>query len=664
MSLNTVYAYFTASSTAPAKVTHTGSIDVTFDVDDASSIVATTETGTTKIIPGDTLTLSGTVTNVGTADAYVILAYAIKIQKVGAQGYETLAQNHLTFNAENNLVEITGTTGNYPNLATLIKTTENDNSKSFASTNAITYKFDAQTYDNSFQNAKIKYEISAYAIQTAHITQADATDMLLKTAGYYDNKIVGNGVQASTPSPTSPVEIQSVGNKITNLLGYNDSVDKVILNSVSVKSVGNGTYSIKSSGNNSGGYLTIDIPEVVIEPNTTYYLHFRNFNNPANTSFGRNFELRNGDAKVIQFCNINDFHYENATFTAQSEVAESVVCNQIYMWLGSEETDIFDFTIQPSIDFQAKTIDYEMYGKYEITKSFSKSNLLGYNAEVDEEILNNVSVKSIGNGSYSIKSGGNNTGGNVVIPIPEIIIEPNTTYYLHFRNVNGESNTAYFRNFELRDNLNNRIISFLNATNTKENIIVPAQSLMTEAVACSQIYMWLGSSANIYDFTMQPSISLVEAEEYERYISPINIYLDEPLRKVGNAADYVDLETGTLVRCVGEYVFTGDETWVLENSSAEFIECYTQALRDVKANGVDVLSNRLPMGTYFTEPINSMWGRDNNKAISITIALEYVEAASAEGMKNLIAAWYENGNPLVVQFILESPIVEKINVIS
>ena len=52
------------------------------------------------------------------------------------------------------------------------------------------------------------------------------------------------------------------------------------------------------------------------------------------------------------------------------------------------------------------------------------------------------------------------------------------------------------------------------------------------------------------------------ATDYEPYHKPIttNIYLDEPLRKVGDYADYIDFENGKVVRNVEKYTFTGKET--------------------------------------------------------------------------------------------------------
>lgn len=50
------------------------------------------------------------------------------------------------------------------------------------------------------------------------------------------------------------------------------------------------------------------------------------------------------------------------------------------------------------------------------------------------------------------------------------------------------------------------------------------------------------------------------ATDYEPITT--NIYLDEPLRKVGDYADYINFEDGKVVRSVGCYTFNGDEEWV------------------------------------------------------------------------------------------------------
>lgn len=48
-----------------------------------------------------------------------------------------------------------------------------------------------------------------------------------------------------------------------------------------------------------------------------------------------------------------------------------------------------------------------------------------------------------------------------------------------------------------------------------------------------------------------------------------NIYLNEPLRKVGDYADYIDFETKQVVRKVGVKTFDGTEEWILHTTTKE-----------------------------------------------------------------------------------------------
>lgn len=60
--------------------------------------------------------------------------------------------------------------------------------------------------------------------------------------------------------------------------------------------------------------------------------------------------------------------------------------------------------------------------------------------------------------------------------------------------------------------------------------------------------------------------------DFEPYIDETyttNIYLPEPLRKVGEYADYVDFANGKVVKCVGVKTFNGSEAWVKHTTTKE-----------------------------------------------------------------------------------------------
>lgn len=54
------------------------------------------------------------------------------------------------------------------------------------------------------------------------------------------------------------------------------------------------------------------------------------------------------------------------------------------------------------------------------------------------------------------------------------------------------------------------------------------------------------------------------ATDYEPYSSPvtINLYLNEPLRKIGDYADYIDFAKEKVIRNIKEITFDGSENWV------------------------------------------------------------------------------------------------------
>ena len=93
-----------------------------------------------------------------------------------------------------------------------------------------------------------------------------------------------------------------------------------------------------------------------------------------------------------------------------------------------------------------------------------------------------------------------------------------------------------------------------------------------------------------------------KATDYEPYYEPVtyNIYLDEPLRKVGNYADYIDLKKEKVVRNVKTInlsttlpKFNFSTNWDNEN----YTTCYFFAKDRVQEWG-NVLCNYFPLGGH------------------------------------------------------------------
>ena len=74
---------------------------------------------------------------------------------------------------------------------------------------------------------------------------------------------------------------------------------------------------------------------------------------------------------------------------------------------------------------------------------------------------------------------------------------------------------------------------------------------------------------NIYsEFQVENSSKITSYEPYKEMIT--NIYLDSPLRKVGDYADYIDFKTGKVVRNIKKITLNGSENWIYDSNFNAF----------------------------------------------------------------------------------------------
>ena len=146
---------------------------------------------------------------------------------------------------------------------------------------------------------------------------------------------------------------------------------------------------------------------------------------------------------------------------------------------------------------------------------------------------------------------------------------------------------------------------------TNQNLI--KKQVTVTADVNGYIYLnFAGSSANFdqyilnNNFQIEISPSKTDYEPYG-YKIPItisdgidtkttNIYLDEPLRKIGDYADYIDFENGKVIRKIGKVVLDGSETdWVYDSSLYRFSKSITNA--NTLENRNPIISNRFISNT-------------------------------------------------------------------
>lgn len=128
-----------------------------------------------------------------------------------------------------------------------------------------------------------------------------------------------------------------------------------------------------------------------------------------------------------------------------------------------------------------------------------------------------------------------------------------------------------------------------------------------------------------------------------------DVYLDEPLRKIGKYEDYIDFENRKVIRNIGARVFNGTESWKLETLSGG-TNCYMR-LSDAKGdNLVTLYCNK---GKYYNSG-----NLTNDFAIRISTSgnfnYRYPNVSSISTYKQMLADWDAEGNPLYINYALNT----------
>lgn len=331
-----------------------------------------------------------------------------------------------------------------------------------------------------------------------------------------DYKIYGNSVQDTskygTPSPSNPVEVQSVGDRTINLFDINNlkSSNNVVNNNNGTISV---TASVGSSGVASGQTNKLSDYAPELEVGKTYVLS-------ANTT---------GKIKYIYLNITKSVWMFGSTRTITEDDLNSVV-----YWYANGDTDTSFTAILSEIQIEQSTAktEYEPYG-YKIPVKVSGKNLFG---NLENKWVN-VSGTIVTDAKARITQNIPCKEGDIFTISASFSTDiSNAILVLNFRDIN-----------------NNSLIR--KVVNAKKNMS------LTMTAPTNSAYLVAGHYIAEPDWVQLENGTT--STDYEPYVEPqtVNIYLDEPLRKIGEYADYIDFESGKVVRNIKYMEFTSDDSW-------------------------------------------------------------------------------------------------------
>ena len=322
-----------------------------------------------------------------------------------------------------------------------------------------------------------------------------------------DYKIYGESVQEATPSITIPVEVESVGDKTKNLFDIEDYPDTT-----------------------SGNARYIDITKFKIGTELTISANVNSQFKISSASGAAGALTRDG---------------KTCSFTMKQEYID---IGKLYIisratWNSMTKAEAEEAQIQ--LEYGLTPTEYEpYYENYKIPIVVRGKNLFDYTKlpiranEIDGSIVEHDGVLC-----YRYRDGDTSKNYGFIYTAD---FKENTQYTFTTRIILGEDGKKAGIKFKYIDGtqkvydiaLSNKIYSFISEANKTVG------SIETTFYNASQKYM---------DLSVTQLEEGITATDYEPYHEPVtsDIYLDEPLRKIGEYVDYIDFENGKVVRKVG-----------------------------------------------------------------------------------------------------------------
>lgn len=454
---------------------------------------------------------------------------------------------------------------------------------------------------------------------------------------YLAYNIGGNSIQNGTPSPSSASEIESVGVQSTNLIPFTYTSKTINGVTVTVNNDGSLTYNGTSTASSSYEIFSGEMP--LIEGQKYYF----------------------SDCSV-QLNGVSGNYMSNG-YTAKSGDYISL----IWIWNASGTT--FNNVVKkPMLSNSAITSSsYERSG-YKIPIKVSGKNL--FNAPLWETSVtgNGITVEYLESEDCFLLNGtatSTNSVAGKYINIPSV---PGTSYVLSAKYVSGSIDrtngsggkyaVAYFGNADT-----------INTTNNWHSIHLQNQDVTGSVKVNNKNYItrfWFYVSQGVTFDNYKVKIQLEEgstATDYVPYVEPktYNIYLDEPLRKVGNYADSIDYASGKIIRNVGIKNLSEIKSLSSWNDKTTHWYGYFSLLDDAKAISelkimCDKFECKYPRNSNIAETYLSNDTASYPKIIYYNIVkTECPEVSSQSEM----LTWLKNTNANI-HYVLATPIEETI----
>ena len=401
--------------------------------------------------------------------------------------------------------------------------------------------------------------------------------VLEKSAGkpLRDYKVYGESIQAEPPTPDSPQEIECVGDKTKNLFDVFNQTFTSSSDRCATETLENGTLRITNlkvyQYSTAGCWIPYMVSDFVGKTITVSF-KTKCSNEDLYAGLVVRFETIDGTSGWNA---LEKFNYGSSSITISRAITETMA--QTYgrirfnFYTNASATaigEVGDYVDFENIQLEISDVatEYEPYGKYKIPITVRGKNYADINNPSSSDVLKYDVTNNIIRATCIA-----NTAGSMFLRVGKYSDFVGKTLNLSFdyvdisSNSSGTSLNAYIQ----ADNTSIANKSTAKGVKQSFSFTVPENDNAEYLV----IRFYVGYRIDEVDeYITLANIQLEEgtiATEYEPYFEPItnNIFLDEPLRKIGDYSDYIDFKNQRVVRSIGEYEPTGAESWSLYNGA-------------------------------------------------------------------------------------------------
>ena len=450
-------------------------------------------------------------------------------------------------------------------------------------------------------------------------------------------EVYGNSVQKGTPTPENPIEVESVGEKCTKNLFEVEQFEAELQH----------------------GYILNDAGEKTIDHISTYSSYripiYKDQTVCIKGWFQRFYVFNADDVFVMRSINYAERLMNTQYTPTEDGYIRLQIRNATYNANKGKE----------QIESGSVATEYEPYGKFKIPVTVRGKNLI----PLSSRLANNYSEYSVSGTSYTIR--GNVGAGRLQATTGQLMFP--SLYNIETYGMEVTAGKTYRIAFDYllkeRGAYDNYISLIIYGTSNAVRLTNGyVKGVVGETISHNFSFTSEYDEKVCLCFRINNNlVTLSDIRFEDADVEPIttNVYLDEPLRKIGDYADVLDFKGKKVVRKVNEHIMTGKE------SLSRFSGSYPYIFLNVGEAGYVVddacLSNQLIHQSGFSvsrEGVNKFRVFNSYSNVSARIVfriyVDDVAVTNESHVKALLKEKYDNNAPLVFYYVLSEPYEEPI----